>query len=650
MSDLMKSGLAIYQVGSGPVVSFAAQELQKYLQRMTRMDIPVNVCPAYDPAVRDGIWLGLIEELNGPPADITGSDFDDSIWVDINGGRGRIMGINNRSVLLAVYRFLNAAGCRWVRPTADGEYVPSCNLASLEAHLAEKPSYRHRAICIEGAVSLENVLDMIDWSAKVGFSGYFIQFREGHTFFDRWYSHALNPLKTPEKITVEQAREFTRQIESELVRRGMIYHAIGHGWTCEAFGISGLGWDPVIQDWPAEVLDSLALVDGKRAMWNDIPLITSLCFSKAEVRRKVVSCVVEYLETHRNIQALHFWLDDGFNNKCECEDCRAMLPSDFYVLLLNELDAALTASNFTEKVVFLCYADMLWAPERERLANPDRFIFMFAPITRSYRKPLFPQDLNYPQPPFNRNKLVFSNNNDEQLSFLRAWQAVFAGDSFIFDYHLMQPGTYTNDPDPTFLARLLNTDIKNLRRLKLNGMVSCQLQRIFFPTGLAMYVMGRTLWDDNLDFEALLDEYLAGAFGADWKRCKAYLLELSKLQDVVPLREKQLPLDSDWAAKLAQGQEIILGFLPVIQQNLGLPEACHARSWHYLNIHSEIMLQYLPLLAARAQGDGTEIARLWQQLKQYLCQAEDDIQPVLDVYFFINAYEAFFLGESQDAV
>ena len=67
-----------------------------------------------------------------------------------------------------------------------------------------------------------------------------------------------------------------------------------------------------------------------------------------------------------------------------------MLPSDFYVILLNELDLALSAKKFDRKSGFPLYADMLWAPEHERLNNPDRFIFMFAPITRSYRRPLYP--------------------------------------------------------------------------------------------------------------------------------------------------------------------------------------------------------------------------------------------------------------------
>jgi len=631
----------IYTIGTNETILFAAQELLKYLKRMTGSSGKIRPRLAYDPGAK-GLWLGLVQDIPGMALPRLESELDDALVVEVEGGTGRIVGANPRSLLLGVYRFLHTLGCRWLRPKAEGEWIPHRALEQMTVRLAEQPSYRHRAICIEGAVSLENVLDIIDWAPKVGFSGYFHQFREGHTFFERWYSHQYNPFKTPEQCPVERARQFTRQIERELARRGMVYHAIGHGWTCEAFGIPGLGWEPVVQDWPDEVTQALAEVNGQRAMWQDIPLITSLCFSNPQVRARVVKCVVEYLETHHNIQALHFWLDDGFNNKCECEHCRQMRPSDFYIVLLNELDEALTRKGFTEKVVFLSYADMLWAPEVERLKNPNRFILMFAPITRSYRKPLFPSNLQVQEPPYERNRLVFSNNNDEQLAFLRAWQATFTGDSFIYDYHMWRPGTYTIDPDHLFLARLLSTDIKNLHKLGLNGMVSCQILRIFFPTGMGMYVMGRTLWDEALSFDALMDEYFPAAFGTDWALCKEYLLALSELQDVVPVHEVELDIHPQAEERLAQGLERIRQFTPVIERNLALPDLCQARSWHYLQVHAGILERWLNILAARARGDQEEARRRWKSLREMVQRAEDDLQPVLDVYAFVSEYEKRF--------
>jgi len=121
-----RSDLNIYQIGANPVIAFAAQELHKYMRQMTRSrmtgaEAAVQILPAYHPEEQDGIWVGLISDMDGPPIDLPVSDFDDWIFVDVKRGRGRIAGVNSRSVLLAVYQFLRAAGCRWVRPGAGGE-------------------------------------------------------------------------------------------------------------------------------------------------------------------------------------------------------------------------------------------------------------------------------------------------------------------------------------------------------------------------------------------------------------------------------------------------------------------------------------------------------------------------------------------------
>jgi hypothetical protein len=634
----MKPSMTIYTISADPVIAYAAGELSKYLEKMTGVAPALETAGAYREDA-GGIWLGLGKDLPAglPPV---ASDLDDAVAASVRAGQGWIAGANPRSVLLAVYRWLGKLGCRWVRPGPEGEIIPSRQPEDLTAAFQEQPGYRHRGICIEGAVSLENVLEVIEWSPKVGLSAYFHQFREGHTFFDRWYSHRGNPYRQPEPSTVEQARDYTRKIEQELARRGMIYHAVGHGWTCEAYGIPGLGWDTMQEDWSDEVVSALALVDGKRAMWRDIPLITSLCFSQPGVRQKVIGCVLDYLEQHGNIHALHFWLDDGFNNKCECPGCQEMLPSDFYILLLNELDEAMTARGLNEKVVFLCYADMLWPPESKRLANPDRFIFMFAPITRSYRRPLFPQDAAFPIPPFERNKLVFSSNNDEQLAFLRGWQKTFSGDSFIFEYHLIQGGAYTLYPEPTFMARLLWEDLRNLRVLGLDGYISCQYLRSFYPTGLSMYVLGQALWDPSLTFDQLLEDYFSAAFGADWSLARDYLQSLANLQDVVPVKGVELPLDPQAQEKLQAGIAAASAFEPVVSRNLNLPDGNQARSWFYLDFHRQMMQPYLKMLSAYAAGDEETACAVWYEVKKMVCEAEDELQRVLDVYGFVAAHEA----------
>jgi len=620
---------------------FAAGELQRYINRMNGEALARIVeRPQYQPA-EPGLWLGLFTDVGLTPQST--HPLDDEIHIAIAGDHGLIAGSNPRSVLMAVYRYLWALGCRWLRPGAEGELIPRAGPAAMDIHIHEIPAYRHRAVCIEGAVSLENVLDMVDWLPKLGMSGYFMQFREGFTFFDRWYRHQNNPLKTPQAFGVEQAREFTRQIEEELQKRGLVYHAIGHGWTCEAFGVPCLGWDQEPgRPWPPEFLRVVAEVNGKRSVPWDIASIAALCYSDPAVQEKLACCVEEYAAAHPQIDLLHVWLDDGFNNKCECPNCRTHLPADDYIQILNAIDDRLTRRGLPHKIVFLAYVDMLWPPETERLQNPSRFVFMFAPISRTYRQPMKASALHSSERalvPFERNHLKFPSDIDGLLSFLQAWQATFQGDSFVYDYHLISSGLYQQDPGLMNLARLLSEDVQSLKNLGLNGMVSCQLQRVFFPTGLGMYAMARTLWDDSLAFDALAQEYFTGAFGTDGMRCQAYLLKLAGLLDFGWLGNKEIAIPEDVAARCRSAMKGITRFMPVIQQHMCNQDICHTRSWQYLYLHAQVTRLLVKILLAKTKGQAKQVQRNWQTLKKLVCMHEDDLQPVLDVWAFVSAYE-----------
>ena len=622
--------MKIELASSHSVVNFAASELQKYLEKMCGAGADLD------------LRLGLAPDLQLADRLTVRHAWDDEIHVDVKDGRGVIAGANPRSVLLGVYRFLHEAGCRWVRPGVEGEFIPRREVRGLTVSLHERAANRHRAICIEGAVSIENVLELIEWAPKVGFSGYFMQFREGFTFFDRWYSHKNNPLKTPEPFSVEQAREFTSRIEAELQKRGMVYQAIGHGWTCEAYSLPCLGWDMEPgRAWPVEFLQNVAEVNGKRTVPWDIVSIAALCYSDPQVQARLADCVADYAATHPQIDLIHVWLDDGFNNKCECERCRTHRPADDYIVILNAIDECLSRRRLPHKVVFLAYVDMLWPPETNRIHNPDRFVFMFAPFNRDYRAPLVQKGPLPGLPPFERNRLKFPVDVQENLAFLRSWQAGFRGDSFIYDYHFIS-GLHNYDPGQLHISRVLYDDIRNYRATGFNGLVACQLQRVFFPVGLGMYVMGRTLWDDRLDFGNLADDYFLAAFGADAPRVREYLAELSGLLNWFRLREKDSPLDPAEADVDRRAEDVLRGFLPVIERNLSLPDTCHARSWEYLRNHTEIVRGLARIASFRARSDASAVSREWEALKHFVQENEDCMQSVLDVYAFVDAYQDIF--------
>lgn len=609
-----------------PTIAYAASELDRCLQRLTDADFHIR--------------LGLISELPGITApEVADPEFDDAIHIDVTGGTGVIAGINPRSVLLGVYRYLIELGCRWVRPGADGEYIP--RLDSLpDVSIAETASYRHRGVCIEGAVSEEHVRDMIEWMPRVGFNGYFIQFREAYTFFNRWYAHERNDLLGRESISLERARELTAHTVDEIKKRDLLYHAVGHGWTCEPFGIGGLGWDRNDEELPESVTRYLAQVSGERKLWGGIALNTNLCYGNPEVRRILTEDIANYAEAHPEVDILHFWLADGSNNQCECELCRDTRPADFYVMMLNELDKLMTENGLRTRVVFLIYVDLLWPPRTQRIENPDRFILMFAPITRTYSRS-FAVGEHVPElPPFELNKLSFPSSVDENVAFLKAWQHDFAGDSFDFDYHMMWD--HHKDFGYTAISRVLSEDVKGLRDIGINGYVSCQVQRAFLPTGLPMTVMGWSLWRSDLDYDRIADDYFAAAFGPDGAKARSYLERISTLMDPVYVRGEKPAVDKHSAEQFARIPALLDDFAPTVQHNLALENVCWAKSWSYLAYHAQMCRMFAAALEARARGNQSVAADRWEELRNYVWREEMQIHPVLDVFEFVTVLSGLF--------
>ena len=141
-------------------LEFAKSELNKYLLKMTGEE-------------------GKIFLFAGEDGDL----FRERSEICVKEGRGSISANCPRALLLGVYEFLKSCGCRFVRPGEKGEYIPCRKLSEVTVSCVFEPAERHRGITIEGAVSVENVLELIDWAPKAGFNSYFTQFTTSFEFF-----------------------------------------------------------------------------------------------------------------------------------------------------------------------------------------------------------------------------------------------------------------------------------------------------------------------------------------------------------------------------------------------------------------------------------------------------------------------------------
>src|SRR6185503_2016353 len=96
------------------------------------------------------------------------------------------------------------------------------------------------------------------------------------------------------------------RIEQEILKRGMNFERMGHGWTCAALGISGeVGWDvSSTEDVPADKRDWLAEVNGKKELWGGITLNTNLNYGNPEVREAITNAIVDYAKANQQVNLL----------------------------------------------------------------------------------------------------------------------------------------------------------------------------------------------------------------------------------------------------------------------------------------------------------------------------------------------------------
>ena len=617
--------LRVYCNADDPALQFAADELTNFIGMLKNVECVLN------PTVK----------LSVEKYDAQQDSY--AIDIDLSSGGGSIKGSNPRSVIFGVYKFLEMLGFRWVRPGRSGEYIPEQIDFKRRYFCSSTAGHRHRGQCIEGALSQQNVLETIEWMMRLGFNTFFIQFRNAYTFFDRWYQHEENPVLTPEKFNADRASQITGNIRKELRRRGMDLHTVGHGWTCEPLGIPGPGWTQHQGEIAPEIQECFAEVNGKRELWGGIALNTNLCYGKAEVREKITDDIVKYAKANPDVNTIHFWLADGYNNQCECPLCTVQRPADWYIDLLNLADEKLTAAGLPVKLVFLIYVDLLWPPEKKRLRNPDRFILMFAPITRSYTQAFTPglQTTVMELPPFDRNHLTMPESPDLNMAFLQAWQKLCpTSSSFDFDYHFM----WDHHKDPGFYqsARIVHADCRNLRAMQLDGLISCQSQRVSYPHGLGVTTMGRTLWDPEVEFEDIANDYFASAYGKNWQKAQKYFQKCSEIFHPPLIRKEGS--DSDRLAAVEDFKkypELAQEIAPYASEGVLNHSECIRESWAQLQLHIEQCKLFAEFLTAAWSNSADKISAA-KKLFTWVRKHELRLQSHLDVYEYIYTLKTAF--------
>ncbi|MBE6713138.1 MAG: DUF4838 domain-containing protein [Ruminococcaceae bacterium] len=519
--------LTVNKLRADSVFDFAAEELKKYFRMMMPDAGDVAIC--YDPRAKEGFRLGLLEDF-GLESHAEDPLLDDEVYIKADKEGGILAGSNPRSVLFAVYRFFKENGCRWLYPGIDGEYIPLKDI--LPVSYRKMAAHRFRGHCNEGAESQTAMLETIDFYAKQELNVYMLEFEIPLFYYNAYYKHKFNEKnRIPEPVEPEQVLQWKVWCETEIAKRGLQYHAMGHGWTGDPFGLQTRDrryWKRGGKA-PEHALQYVAEIGGERKLNQNDPLLTNVCMSSPTVRKMMVDYIANYAEKNRHVTYLHVWLADLSHNHCECENCRKMTPSDWYVMIMNELDDELNRRKIDTRIVFACYVDTLFAPQKMRIQNPQRCSLLYAPITRSYSSSVN-KDTVFPEPkPFILNGWEVPKTTEESLSYLLEWQKVFPGCCFSYEYHFwrhqfLDPGTMT-------IARRIYEDIRGLKHVHLDGYVEDGSQRSFFPNGFAIYVYAEALLDGEKSFEEIREDYFSHIYGKSWEKVLSYLERMSAAFD-----------------------------------------------------------------------------------------------------------------------
>ena len=594
----------IYKMRDDQTINFAADELKKYLWTMMPKlgNIPVRL----DPKATDGFRLGLLEDF-GIESEAKDPYWDDVVHVDTTAEGGILAGSNPRSVLFAVYRYLRLNGCRWFYPGPEGEYIPMKDVEPQKYH--KMADHHVRGYTIEGDPSMEQVNYWVDFQAKLEMNMFVPS--DPYVYLRRYYERRnLTANRPAEVVTPEQCDQWLRTLESEAVKRGLMLKEGGHGRIPAVLGLNPADREKYRSGEmtiPDEIRPYLAQLKGKRDLFRNDIYYTNLCMSQPEVRRMLVKYTADKIENNPHLCMNGLGFADGTHNHCECEECSKYHPSDFQIMIANELDEELTRRGIETKVALSTYVDMMFPQKSEKIKNPDRFWMQFTPISRSYASSVA-ENAVLPEPlPYIRNAWTAPNGIDECAALFQARRKGMQVPAYAYEYHFWR--AQFRDPALMIVSRRIYEDVVSLKWQDIDGYQQDGSNKHFFPHGFHYFIHAEALVDRDCDYEALLEDYFSMLYGKDYKKVLSYLNGVSEAfgEQYMAGQERAAgekdPLHNpERAVKLERVAELAAVARALVKKNRKAEVRVQALAWRLLERHAEFSENMAEVFIAKARG------------------------------------------------
>jgi len=467
------------------VVRLAATELQEALRRITGHSLPLNADrPADQPAI-------TLTHGDAP---------DDGFCWQATPEAVTLHGHNPRGLLYAVYSLLEALGCRWVAPGAEGERLPRGTRFELpDGPVAETPALPGRCLVLGHHAFLQQAEEWIVWAARNRLNTVFFHVIGGPLAIGAAPS---SQYQARQETAVRLARE-----------RGMTIEHGGHGLTA-------LLPRKLFRKMP----DAFRYHNGRRT--PDHNFCPTSAAGLAVVRQNAAA----HFRAHPEVDVFHLWADDiAGGGWCACERCRGYTPAEQLLLATNAVAEALAAVNPQAQISFLAYHDTEDLPAQ--VTPHHNVCVLWAPRKRCYAHatddPACPVNVPHYETTFRAQATHF--------------QAAGAAPARVFEYYL-DAILFKSVLPP--LPAVLQRDLRFYRDARAHTIQALMTGDAPWSTPQAnAWLFARLAWNPEQDLDGLLSDFCQAVFGADLRTYyraleAAYALAL----DLVP---EQIRLEFD---------------------------------------------------------------------------------------------------------
>jgi len=485
---------------NNPVCAFAAEEWQRYSERITGRPAAPNGEPATAgtlilSVIGDEFFDSLPEQVHELSQDIR----DDGFLCGLIDGNVYAVAGKSRGVLFAVYDLLEKEGGAVFGGPHDGEeFIPSKAAIDVERTAAVyHPTIPLRIVGFHNETAESDPecpfdwVRMLDWMAKRKFSG-----------FQASWSPYL---------------ERRDRLLSEIRKRGLVVEVGNHS----AFHL--LPPDTYRESHPDFFSKD---AEGRLVGGN-------LCFSNAAMREELARQMVSTSERYPEIGILDLWAPDGAL-PCQCVGCQAHPPARWLYETSASVAGRLAKARPGVAITHLAY-DFFTAPPEDVEPLPDNVFIQFCDYwSRIQNKPVFDyrQGHRALMPPDvvrrTRESGRYHRDHRDVCEEIAAWCRVSA-----------RPGLFTYYSD-LVIKRLITNVTDAMRRdmayfealgIRAFSDCLCRPQR-WINHALTLFALGEFGWDRRTTVADVVTRFARGMFGRGTEeRVASYYAKLAELQN-----------------------------------------------------------------------------------------------------------------------